>query len=210
MASMKSRYRPSHDAKLLMLAGPLSVRNIGIKVRFILSAIISVLLVLAVLLEDQLWLATWVFAFIFLGLIGLAWFIFLTTAISKSEWKSFWFLIIALIISVGIYFSRTEYFKSQIILEARLVDDLSSISLILRENQRFEIIPHTWAGSFEKFTGRYQFADDKIIFLDEPYDSDFIPDTLTVFGDKILLHPTLTEPDTSYVRHFQVILKRDR
>ena len=110
------------------------------------------------------------------------------------------------LIAGAIYLPKTEWLKSKPVLKARLIDDLSSISLVLRKDNSFEIIPVTWMGAFEEFTGQYQIMGNKIIFLDEPYDNNFIPDTVDIYKDKIILNGDITEPDTSFARYFEIHL----
>ncbi len=82
------------------------------------------------------------------------------------------------LISSSLYHS--EIFKSKIVLEANLHDDLSGISLILRENQKFECTSYGLFGMIEKKTGRYVQQKDTIIFLNKPYTNNFIPNKIII------------------------------
>jgi hypothetical protein len=86
--------------------------------------------------------------------------------------------------------AKSELFKSKMILKAILIDDLSSINLILRENKKFEVRSTYYFGPDKIFEGKYEIQDSKIIFNDKPYSSDFIPDTLFIFEDKIYFQVT--------------------
>lgn len=75
---------------------------------------------------------------------------------------------------------HSELLKSKIILEATLLDDLSSITLILRESGSFETIMLGMFGVEDRIYGDYKIRNDTIFFMDHPYDNDFIPDTLAI------------------------------
>ena len=99
---------------------------------------------------------------------------------------------------------RSEVFKSEKILEATLNDDLSSLHLTLRKNKSFQMTSVTMF-SHETFNGTYNLTNDKIIFLDKPYDNDFIPDTLTIIGDKIILQfDSSGKPRTDFASFFSI------
>ena len=102
---------------------------------------------------------------------------------------------------------NSEIFKSKILLTADLTDDLSNINLILRKNHTFEITSTTIFRE-KKFSGKYKIDGNKIIFLARPYDADFIPDTLTMYQDKLLLKFNEGEPVLEYAPCF--IIKQNR
>lgn len=77
---------------------------------------------------------------------------------------------------------KSEILKDKIILSAILNDDRSSIKVILRKNEKFEIVSSYMLGE-NKFEGNYKLIDNKIIFLDKHYDNDFIPDTVYIVKD---------------------------
>ncbi len=79
---------------------------------------------------------------------------------------------------------NSELFKSEIVLKAELIDDLSRIDLILRENNSFEM---TSTGMFfyqESKTGGYQIKNDTLFFSIEPYSNDFIPKKVLYLPNK--------------------------
>jgi hypothetical protein len=99
---------------------------------------------------------------------------------------------------------KTEIFKSKIILKATLSDELSLIQLTLRKDHSFEMTSFTM---FDDTTcrGAYTLHNDKIIFLDKPYDNNFIPDTVTILGDKIILRfDSNGKPITDFATFFSI------
>ena len=101
-----------------------------------------------------------------------------------------------------ILLSQAEILKRKPVLKARLIDDLSSLDLTLMEDNTFELIPVTWMGAFEKFEGKYDLLENRIIFLDKPYDKGFIPDTVDIYEDKIIMNGDISKPDTSFANYF--------
>ena len=81
---------------------------------------------------------------------------------------------------IGFNLYQSELLKSRILLDATLVDDLSSINLVLRENGQFETTTNGMFGFTEKISGKYKKNNDTIIFLDKPYSNDYIPDKVVV------------------------------
>lgn len=81
---------------------------------------------------------------------------------------------------IGFNLYQSELLKSRILLDATLVDDLSSINLVLRENGQFETTSNGMFGFTEKISGKYKKNNDTIIFLDKPYSNDYIPDKVIV------------------------------
>jgi hypothetical protein len=75
---------------------------------------------------------------------------------------------------------QTELFKSKILLNATLFDDLSSINLVLRENSKFEMTSSGMFGYTDKISGHYKKQNDTIIFSNKPYRNDYIPDTIII------------------------------
>ena len=115
-----------------------------------------------------------------------------------------WILLGAFLISLLIYLPHSELLKSKPVLKASLNDDISSLRLTLRANNTFELEPATWMGTLDVFTGKYKIEGTNIIFLDPPYDNGFIPDTVVLYHDKIILNGDLTSPDTSFANFFQI------
>jgi hypothetical protein len=107
-------------------------------------------------------------------------------------------------VALSLFQYLKEHFKSPTVLEAWLKDDLSGLRLNLRKNGRFEMVVQTLF-SEETFEGQYRLEGDKIIFLDRPYDNDFIPDTLTIWQDKLILtFEADGQPDLGFARYFQI------
>jgi hypothetical protein len=80
---------------------------------------------------------------------------------------------VLMIIIFSLY--QSELFKSRILLDATMVDDLNSINLVLRENGKFETTTNGMFGFTDKISGKYLKHNDTIIFLKRPYSNDFIP-----------------------------------
>ena len=173
--------------------------------RTIFSAIVGSLFLFGIYYFDWLYNEYWILAYlILLPIIILQ--IVLAFVNFKRDGKAFSVTIIAFLFGLAMsIYSDTELFKSKILLKAVLVDDLSSLELKLRENNTFELVPISYLGSFEKFTGEYKITGNKIIFIDRPYDSDFIPDTVYIIGNKIVLrYNLLGQPDTSFANYFRI------
>jgi len=87
---------------------------------------------------------------------------------------------------------------------ATISDDRSSIEVILRKNEKFEIVSSYMLGE-NKFEGNYKLIDNKIIFLDKHYDNDFIPDTVYIVKDKLILKFDKNgKPTTDFAQYFQI------
>ena len=87
---------------------------------------------------------------------------------------------IGIICIVLFTFYHSELFRSKIILDATLHDDLSNINIKLRENGKFSSTTSGMFGYVDRISGRYIYKNDTIIFLDKPYSNDFIPDTVII------------------------------
>jgi len=85
---------------------------------------------------------------------------------------------VLMIIIFSLY--QSELFKSRILLDATMVDDLSSINLVLRENGKFETTTNGMFGFTDKISGKYLKQNDTVIFLKKPYSNDFIPDKVLI------------------------------
>ena len=138
--------------------------------------------------------------FIFLGLVFLA-----VTVVGLFRATRFYFKLLLLVGSgiVAGNFYDPEWFKSPKILVAELEDDLSRLTLVLRQNNVFELSSQDLF-STQVYSGRYVRNDNKIIFLSRPYDNDFIPDTVNIINDKIILRIRNGVPDTSFASYFQI------
>ncbi len=95
---------------------------------------------------------------------------------SISKWAHGIFII--LLIGSGIYHS--ELFKSNIVLRARLNDDLYSYTLNFRTDGTVSTNIVGMFGYSESIDGSYRFVDSLVVFDNVPYENDFIPDTLLV------------------------------
>ena len=99
---------------------------------------------------------------------------------------------------------NSEVFKSQKILEATLMDDLSAIHLTLRADKKFEMVSSNMFNE-DIYKGNYHIIDNKIIFEDKRYSNDFIPDTLTIIGDKIIVRFDKNgNPVTDFATYFEI------
>lgn len=153
---------------------------------------------------DYLFLIFWILITIpFLISVIVFCFYFVKTIIYKNrQGIIFGTLIIGIILTIEI--SKSEFFNSKILLEASLIDDRAGIHLTLRKGNRFEVVSSTPLTD-EKFTGTYRLVDDKIIFNDRPYDNEFIPDTVTIIEDKIILRFDKNgKPIASFADYFQI------
>jgi hypothetical protein len=84
--------------------------------------------------------------------------------------------VILSVILLNVYYS--DVFKSDRVLTAVLVDDLSMQRLVFRENGDVENQINGAFGFKKTFYGSYFFEDSLIIFTKTPYDNSFLPDTL--------------------------------
>ncbi|MEQ9120390.1 hypothetical protein [Fulvivirga sp.] len=174
----------------------------------ITAIVFGCLLILIVIFEDYLCKKLWVLQPNLFSIKAVGCFFSLLNAVLRKNWKGASIIMLTCLIAMLIYLPRTELFKSKPVLEAVLIDDLNGIRMILRENKTFEIIPESWMGTFEIYTGSYKTIGTKIIFLDQPYDNDFIPDTVNVYKDKIILNGNINNPDTSFANHFTIHLNK--
>jgi hypothetical protein len=75
---------------------------------------------------------------------------------------------------------QSDLLKSKRILTATLKDDLFYYTLVFRENGSCENQVSGIFGFQKVYHGKYKFQGDTIIFSINPYDNDFIPDTLLI------------------------------
>ncbi|KIA91153.1 hypothetical protein OC25_23120 [Pedobacter kyungheensis] len=153
---------------------------------------------------DLIWEKTWFFAIPLMGFLGMASIAFFILCIT-AKYKPGIFVgisVIAIIATTEI--ANSELFKSEKVLAATLMDDMSAIRLSLRENHTFEMVNSNIA-SEQVFTGNYKLNGNKIIFLDKHFDNDFIPDTLAILENKIVFQFNKDGmPDTSFARYFDI------
>ncbi|WP_339750829.1 hypothetical protein [Algoriphagus aquimarinus] len=137
-------------------------------------------------LQDYLWKIIWFFAVIPLLLLGIAFFVFFVLSMTDRNRKGIIIGIFVLGIISTSELINSEIFKSKKILEATLMDDLSAIHLTLRADNKFEMVSSNMFNE-DVYKGNYHTLGNKIIFEDKRYSNDFIPDTLTIIGDKIIV-----------------------
>lgn len=151
-----------------------------------LSKILGIIFIICYWLSDSLFDAFWVLGFIPFAFIGISFIIILIIAIFKKDYAT---LLVGLSIIVTISVTEvfnSELLKSEKVLVATLDDDNSRIFLTLRKNCKFELVADNMFGS-KTFKGNYDIVGNKVIFLTRPYDNDFIPDTISIVNDKIVL-----------------------
>ncbi len=142
------------------------------------------------------WMITDFYGGMIIYLIMYSWFIipliiiyaitFLTTCIRilingiKSNKIVFYVHMIGLISILSFSIYNSELLKSRILLDATLIDDLSSINIILRENGTYESIASGMLGYSDKDTGKYLKKNDTIIFLNRSESDNFIPENAII------------------------------
>jgi len=93
-------------------------------------------------------------------------------------------------------------------LSAILDDDRSYLELRLRKDNTFEMISNYMFGE-DIYEGEYKLSGNKIIFLHKPYDNDFIPDTVYIIQDKIILRFYENgEPVTGFSADFDIKINK--
>lgn len=107
----------------------------------------------------------------------------------KNKIKVICHALVVLAIAVSNVYS-SDIFKSKTVLKARLVDDLFFYTLIFREDGTCETEVDGIFFYKDLIKGRYQMKGDTILFIEKPYDNNFIPDTMLVDRDEkaIFLH----------------------
>ena len=155
-------------------------------------------------LQDYLWEKIWLFSVIPLLLFVIAFFVFFVLSITNKNRKGILIGIFILgIISIS-ELINSEVFRSKKILEATLMDDLSAIHLTLRADKKFEMVSSNMFNE-DVYKGNYHIIDNKIIFEDKRYSNDFIPDTLTIIDDKIILRFDVNgKPVTDFATYFDI------
>jgi hypothetical protein len=170
----------------------------------LLTLIVGILFLATYYLRDFLWDKIWLFSIIPLVLFGMSFLgLFILTITNKNRQG----IIIGIAVIGTVFLSELitlEIFKSKKILEATLMDDLSAIHLTLRADKKFEIVS---SNMFEEkvYIGNYDLIDNKIVFKDKRYSNDFIPDTLTIIGDKIVVRFDKNgNPITHFATYFDI------
>jgi hypothetical protein len=168
------------------------------------TVIFGLLFLLSYLLQDLLWEKLWVWSFLLMILLAVIFIVIFVVGLIKKDRKVIPILIAAVVVICTTELLKSETFKSPKLLQATLHDDRSVINLTLRKNKTFEVSVAT-IFSNQNFDGKYKIMDDKIIFLDKPYNNDFIPDTLTIRNDKIILRfDKSNNPITDFATYFDI------
>ena len=168
------------------------------------AVIFGLIFLLSYLFQDFLWEKFWVGSFLLAMLLAVIFIVIFIVGLFKKDKKVIPILILVVVVISATEILKTETFKSPKVLRATLLDDRSAINLTLRKNNTFEVSVAT-IFSDQHFTGKYKILNDKIIFLDKPYDNDFIPDTLTIFDDKIILRfDRNNKPITDFATYFEI------
>jgi len=176
----------------------MAINNKTTQVLFL--AIFGALFSLAYFFRDYLYEKLCIFFLIPYLILGVSLIcLFILTIVNKNKAG----IVLGSLILSSILLIQSELFKSKIILQATLTDDLSAIHLTLRENQQFELNSSTLFTE-DYFYGKYKLVNDKIIFLDKRYSNDFIPDTVTVIGDKVIIKFENGKPVTDFATYFDI------
>lgn len=170
----------------------------------LLTLIVGTLFLATYFLRDLLWDKIWLFSIIPLVLFGMSFLgLFILTIKNKNRNG----ILIGIVVIGTIFLSElitSEIFKSKKILEATLMDDLSAIHLTLRADRKFEVISSNMFNE-DVFKGNYEIIKNKIVFRDKRYSNDFIPDTLTIVGDKIIVRFDKNgNPITDFATYFDI------
>lgn len=175
-------------------------------IRNIISLLLGSLFVLTIFYRHELYNYYWIFGYGILLLVTLIQIVLIFLNFKRNK-LSFVITVISTIIALGILLVRdSEVFKSKVLFKAHLDGDVNGLTLKLRSDETFEMISSTFMGNGESYIGNYKLEDNKIIFLDRPYATDFVPDTLQILDDKLILnYYSNGKPDTSFANFFQII-----
>jgi hypothetical protein len=168
------------------------------------TLILGTLFLLTYLFQDFLFERMWLLSFILMLLFSVTFIVVFIIGLIKKR-KRVIPILIAIISTVAVTeVLKSEAFKSHKILYATLDDDRSAINLTLRENKTFEVNVVTMF-SEQNFEGKYNVVNNKIIFLDKHCDNNFIPDTVTIYNDKIILgFDKGNKPITDFATYFDI------
>ena len=125
-------------------------------------------------------------------------------AIYKRNYSTL-YVAFVLVVSVAVTeLLNRQVFKSNIVLQGRLKDERSAIILILRANKKFEMT-YDYLLGHETTLGDYKLKDNKIIFLSSPGKEGFIPDTIHIVNDKLIMRfDQKGKPSMSYADYFDI------
>ena len=168
------------------------------------TIIVGILFLLTYLFQDFFYERIWVLSFLLMLVFAIAFIVVFIVGLIKRD-KSVIPILIIIMATVGVTeILKSETFKSDKILYATLHDDRSAINLTLRKNKTFEVNVVSMF-SEQNFKGNYNLVDNKIVFLDKPYDNNFIPDTVTIYNDKIILgFDKESKPITDFATYFDI------
>lgn len=175
------------------------------KIKIHLFALLTgILFLISYFLSDFLWDKLWLFYLTPSIIFGFSFLSFFVMAILKKNISGI--LIGVIILGVFLYSEviESEIFKSKKIVEATLIDDQSAMRLTLRADSTFEMES---SNLFDEkiYKGHYQLANNKIIFKDKRDENNFIPDTVSIIGDRIILRFHKNgKPITDYARYFDI------
>ena len=165
------------------------------------TIILALLFLMSYFLQDILNNIMWIFPSLILAI---AFILAIIIAIIKKVKHAITIFICTVLIITTSEIVKSEIFKSPKVLQAILHDDLSAIHLTLRKNKTFEI-SSTTIFSEEKYKGDYKISGNKIIFSDRPYQNNFIPDTVTIWKDKIILSlDKAGQPNIDFANYFDI------
>ena len=160
------------------------------------------------LFQDPLYNRFWIFPFFLLILLGLVFFTIIIVGLVKRYRSAQAILILTILTVIVAETFKSELLKSDKVLEATLKDDRSALHLTLRKNNTFQMTSVTMFSN-KDFNGKYKLNSNKIIFLDKPYDNDFVPDTLSIINNKLILRFTdKGEPNTDFASFFSINLNK--
>jgi signal transduction histidine kinase len=170
----------------------------------LLILVFGPLFLISYFLFDWLWDKFWFLAIAILGFLAMASIaFFMLCIINKTR--------LGILVGLGIITAVTiseiatsEFFKSERILQATLMDNRSAIRLTLRADHKFEMVAENIITE-ERFKGNYKLIGNKIIFLDKHFSNEMMPDTLTIIGNKVIIHFNENGiPDTSFATYFGI------
>lgn len=155
-------------------------------------------------LSDFLWEKLWIFYLIPSVFFGFSFLGFFVMAILNKNTTGILIGVVILGTFLCSELLDSEIFRSKKILEATLIDDQSAIRLTLRADKKFEMeSSNLFSEKFYK--GNYQLIDNKIIFKNKRDDNNFIPDTVSIIGNKIIIRFDKSgKPITDFARYFNI------
>ena len=120
---------------------------------------------------------------------------------NKAILKLYSIILIVIFISIVL---DSELFKSKVVFDAYLEDDLSGIELKLREDKTFEVISQSLLTE-DVFSGEYELNNNKIIFKSKHYSNDYIPDTIVIQNDTVFIKfDSLGKPINDFATFFKI------